>query len=61
MKREAAKRDAPAKIEEKAGPPHIMARKEEAKNTEEAIQTGEKKGNRNIVSRKGLKQITINI
>ncbi|MEE8416967.1 MAG: hypothetical protein V3S05_11880 [Desulfobacterales bacterium] len=46
MKREAVKKDAPAKIEEKAGLLLIMARKEEAKNTEEAIQTEEKKRNR---------------
>ncbi len=46
MKEEAVKKDAPAKIEEKAGLLLIMARKEEAKNTEEAIQTEEKKRNR---------------
>ncbi len=61
MKKEAAKRDAPARIAEKAEPPHIMVLKEEAKNSEEAVQTKEKKRNRNIVSRTGLKQITINI
>ncbi len=42
MKREAAKRDAPEKIEEMAVPPHIMALKEEAKNTGEAALTGER-------------------
>ncbi len=42
MKREGEKRDAPAQIEEMAGHLLIMALKEEAKNTEEAIQTEEK-------------------
>ncbi len=43
MKREAKKRDASVQIEEMAVPPHIMALKEEAKNTEEAVRTGEKR------------------
>ena len=42
--REAAKRDTPEMIEEKAEPPHIMALKEEAKNKEEAALT-EERGN----------------
>ena len=46
MRKEAAKRDVLTKIEEKVGPPRIMALKGEAKNTEEAIQTEEKRSNR---------------
>ena len=46
MKKEGAKRGAPAQIEEMAVPPHIMALKEEAKNSGEAALTGEKKRNR---------------
>jgi hypothetical protein len=46
MRKEAAKRDALRQIGEKAGPPRIMGLKEEAKNTEEAIQTEEKRSNR---------------
>ncbi len=42
MKEEAAKRDDPEKIGEMAGLLLIMARKEEAKNTEEAALTGER-------------------
>ena len=54
--REAAKRDTPEMIEEKAVPPHIMALKEEAKNTEEAIQT-EEKGRKQIENIEVLKQL----
>ncbi len=43
MKREAAKRDDPEKIEEMAGFLLIMVLKEEAKNTEEAVLTGERR------------------
>ena len=56
MKREAAKRDAPEKIEEMAGFLLIMARKEEAKNTEEAALTGER-GRKPIENIEVLKQL----
>ncbi len=56
MKREAAKKDAQARIEEKAGPPHIMDLKEEAENTEEAIQT-EEKGRKPTENIEVLKQL----
>jgi len=43
IKKEGAKQDAPAQIEEMAGHLLIMALKEEAKNTEEAALTGERR------------------
>jgi len=42
VKKEAVKKDALAGIAEKEEPPHIMALKEEVKDTEEVIQTEEK-------------------
>ena len=56
MRRESAKRDAPEKIEEMAVPPHIMALKEEAKNTGEAARTGER-GRKPIENIEALKQL----
>ncbi len=59
MKREAAKRDDPEKIGEMAGLLLIMARKEEAKNTEEAVQKEEKReiGKTKLVLEHEIKQI----
>ncbi len=56
MRRESAKRDASVQIEEMAVPPHIMALKEEAKNTEEAARTGER-GRKPIENIEALKQL----
>jgi len=56
VRREAKKRDAPVQIEEMAVPPHIMALKEEAKNTGEAALTGER-GRKPIKNIEILKQL----
>ena len=56
MKKEGAKQDAPAQIEEMAGHLLIMALKEEAKNTEEAALTGER-GRKPIENIEVLKQL----
>lgn len=56
MKKEGEKRDASMQIEEMAVPHYIMALKEEAKNTEEAVLTEERR-RKSIENNEGSKQL----